>query len=120
MYFDILEPSLAADSLLKKINKTSTTSKKTILFWNSYWHWKHFQMGTSNRGFEKLGCNFTNCYTTTINSKLRDPNVRVDAVLFHGVGLKIKDVKMLKKLRKLIPKVNQGHMPIFVLFMLVS
>ena len=30
-----------------------SSQKKTILFWNSYWHWNHFKMGVGNRGFSK-------------------------------------------------------------------
>lgn len=95
--------------------------QRTLLFWNSYWHWTHFQMGTGNREFKKCP-KFSNCYTTTRRSKLRDPNVIIDAVIFHGVPLKlnINEIKQLKKVRQHIPKVNQGISPIFVLFNLVS
>ena len=92
--------------------------KKTILFWNSYWHWKHFQMGVGNRGFQN--CSFTNCYTTTRRSKLRDPHVIIHAIVFHGVDLNMKEVKNLREMRDKIPKFNQGITPLFILFIFVS
>ena len=95
-----------------------TKTKKTILFWNSYWHWGHFKMGVGNRGFSQ--CSFSNCYTTTMKSKLlKNPRVIVNAVIFHGVGLNKEEVKGIKKIRKMLPEKNQGVDPLFILFMLV-
>lgn len=94
-------------------------TKKTILFWNSYWHWGHYKMGVGRRGFAQ--CSFSNCYTTTMKSKLlKNPRVIVDAVIFHGVGLNVEEIKSIKKIRKLIPEKNQGVDPLFILFMLES
>jgi len=96
-----------------------TKTKKTILFWNSYWHWGHFKMGVGNRGFSQ--CSFSNCYTTTMKSKLlKNPRVIVNAVIFHGVGLNKEEVKGIKKIRKMLPEKNQGVDPLFILFMLES
>ena len=131
-FFDNLKSnSITIDHSTKDDSKlsTSTTSdrstttsafenKKTILFWNSYWHWSHFQMGVGNRGFAK--CSNTNCYTTTRRSKLQNPLEIIHAIIFHGVGLKKEDVIKLRALRHLIPSWNQGVNPIFILFMLVS
>ena len=69
---------------IMKQTKHLQTERKTILFWNSYWNWRHFQMGVGNRGF-KLCPRFSNCYTTTRKSKLTDPHEIVDAIVFHGV-----------------------------------
>jgi hypothetical protein len=77
-------------------------------------------MGTGNRGFEQMKCTFQNCYTSTIRSKLRDNHTRVDAILFHGVGMKKNEIKALKLQRKEIRNMNQGVDPLFILFMLVS
>ena len=99
-------------------NKTEN-DKKTILFWNSYWDWRHFQMGVGNRGFKKCP-NFGNCYTTTLRSKLFNPSEKIDAIVFHGVGLKIEEIQALKAERAKIPKLNHGVEPVFVLFMLES
>ena len=93
--------------------------KKTILFWNSYWHWKHFQMGVGNRGFQNCSM-YQNCYTTTRRSKLRDPHIVINAIVFHGVGLNFKEIKNLREMRSKLPEFNQGINPLFILFILES
>jgi hypothetical protein len=94
---------------------------KTILFWNSLWGVTHFGLGLGNGGFVKLNCTFQNCFTTTNRSKLRDKNARVDAIIFHGIGMKMKEIEALKWQRKDIQKnMNQGVDPLFILFMAVS
>ena len=76
-------------------------------------------MGVGNRGF-KTCPRFSNCYTTTRKSKLTDPHEIIDAIVFHGVGLNMTEIQMLKDKRHSLSKVNQGITPLFVLFMLVS
>ena len=76
-------------------------------------------MGVGNRGFKKCQKS-TNCYTTTRRSKLRDPKQRIDAIVFHGVGLDKKELEILKEKRAAIPEFNQGVDPLYVLFILVS
>ena len=76
-------------------------------------------MGVGNRGF-KTCPRFSNCYTTTRKSKLTDPHEIIDAIVFHGVGLNVTEIQMLKDKRHSLSKVNQGITPLFVLFMLVS
>ena len=97
----------------------TNSEKKTILFWNSYWDWKYFQMGVGNRGFKSCP-EFKNCYTTTRKTKLTNPNEIIDAIVFHGVGLNISEIQYLKKKRHLLSKVNKGIEPLYILFMLVS
>ena len=58
-------------------------------------------------------------YTTTRKNNLKNPKVVIDAIMFHGVGLKIEDVKKLKSFRSYISNVNNGIDPLFILFMLV-
>ena len=58
-------------------------------------------------------------YTTTRKRNLKNPKVVIDAIMFHGVGLKIEDVKKLKSFRSYISSVNKGVDPLFILFMLV-
>ena len=40
-------------SIIEESILVQSSQKKTILFWNSYWHWNHFKMGVGNRGFSK-------------------------------------------------------------------
>ena len=93
--------------------------RKTILFWNSYWDWRYFQMGVGNRGFKSCP-EFKNCYTTTTKTKLTNPHEIIDAIVFHGVRLNISEIQYLKKKRHLLSKVNKGIEPLYILFMLVS
>ena len=104
----------------KSVKTVKTISeRKTILFWNSYWDWRYFQMGVGNRGFKKCP-EFKNCYTTTRKTKLTNPNEIIDAIVFHGVGLNTSEIQYLKKKRQLLSKVNKGIEPLYILFMLVS
>lgn len=111
--------TMSSSAVTPKFPMQRSDSKRTILFWNSYWEWTHFQMGAGNRGFKECS-GYSNCYTTTRRSKLRDPNEIIDAIVFHGVRLKLNEIAQLKRRRKYIAKVNQGVDPYFVLFVLVS
>ena len=70
----------------QNVPKQRTVNKPriTILFWNSFFHWTFYGMGVGNRGFAKIGCKYTNCYTTTDHNKLNNLKVRVDAVVVHS------------------------------------
>ena len=104
----------------KSINR-KPSKRKTILFWNSYWEEKYFEMGVGNREFKSCP-KFNNCYTTRRKSKLTDENEIIDAIVFHGVvsDHDISQIEMLRKKRKFLPDLNMGIEPLFVLFMLVS
>ena len=111
---------MKTDKSVKKVKTVKTINKrKTILFWNSYWDWRYFQMGVGNRGFKSCP-EFKNCYTTTRKTKLTNPNEIIDAIVFHGVGLNTSEIQYLKKKRHLLSKVNKGIEPLYILFMLVS
>ena len=75
----------------------ASKGKKTILFWNKYWHWTHFHMGAGNRGF--VNCPYSNCYTTTRRSKLWNKDETIHAVIFHGVRLNLTQIEKLKRIR---------------------
>ena len=102
----------------KKMVLKASKEKKTILFWNKYWHWTHFHMGAGNRGF--VNCPHSNCYTTTRRSKLWNKDETIHAVIFHGVRLNLTQIEKLKRIRHKLPLINNGVEPLFILFMLVS
>lgn len=104
---------------MKSYNKT-VSARKTILFWNSFWNSKYFEMGMGNEKFKSCP-NFNNCYTTRKKSELNNPKFIIDAVVFHGVFSKndIPAIQKLKKNRQSLKKLNQGIDPLFVLFMRV-
>ena len=113
-----IKPSKSHVNTVKSKNKLKS-GRKTILFWNSYWEKGYFDMGVGNRGFNSCP-NFCNCYTTRRRSKLTNKHEIVDAVVFHGVRLKISEIERLKEKRHLLSKINKGVDPLFILFMLVS
>ena len=112
---------VSASIKLANISKVikSEENKKTILFWNSYWHWKHFRMGVGNRGFQNCS-SYKNCFTTTRRSKLRDPHIIINAIVFHGVGMNMKEIKNLREVRAKLSEFNQGIDPLFILFLFES
>ena len=113
-----IKPLKTQVNTVKSVNKTAV-KRKTILFWNQYWDFKYFKMGAGNRGFKPCP-NFHNCYTTTRRSKLINKHEIIDAVVFHGVSLKIYAIEKLKEKRRYLSKLNKGIEPLFILFMLVS
>ena len=112
---------VSASIKLANISKVikSAEDKKTILFWNSFWHWKHFQMGVGNRGFQNCS-SYKNCFTTTRRSKLQDPHIVINAIVFHGVGMNMKEIKNLREVRAKLSEFNQGIDPLFILFLFES
>ncbi len=107
---------------LKTASNPTRNRSKTILFWNSYWHWTDFGMGFGNAGFVKAKCQFSNCYTTTAKSLLdwkSNKNPEVNAILFHGVKLNPMGMTKLKDWRLSLIR-NGFPGPLFVLFLLVQ
>ena len=82
-------------------------------------HWKHFRMGVGNRGFQNCS-SYKNCFTTTRRSKLQDPHIVINAIVFHGVGMNMKEIKNLREVRAKLSEFNQGIDPLFILFLLES
>ena len=86
---------------------------KVILFWNSFYDHKYFNMGVGSEGFQDCQ---SHCFTTTNRTSLFDPQVKVHAVVFHVPQLTISEVKMLKKEKAKMSFYNQDVTPSFVFF----
>ena len=92
-----------------------------ILFWNTFWVHEWFKLGKGSLPYQK--CANQNCLNTRNKSLLYDPNIIVDAILFHGVNIPLKELEEIKKFREnrhLVQKINRGIKPKIVLFLVVS
>ena len=74
---------------IKKKNRNNkaetTTTAKTILYWNQYWDFPSFQFGTGHQPFLDAGCPVSNCVAVP-NTPERTPEEQatMDAVLIHA------------------------------------
>ena len=102
---------------------TSTRSNRDmiILFWNKFWVHEWFNIGKGSLPYKK--CLNQNCFNTRNRSLLHDPHIIVDAIIFHGVQIPLKDFEEIRKFRDnlhLVQMKNQGIKPKIVLFLVVS
>ncbi len=69
-------------------NKDHSLMFKKILFWNSYFSSKDFELGLGRTAFKDAGCRITNCLLTD-DRRLLDAS---DAVIFHANDFNEKDL----------------------------
>ena len=92
-----------------------------ILFWNKFWVHEWFNIGKGSLPYQK--CANQNCFNTRNRSLLYDPNIIVDAIVFHGVKIPLEEFEEIRKFREnrhLVRKKNRGIKPKIVLFLVVS
>ena len=102
---------------------TSTRQNRDIiiLFWNKFWVHEWFNIGNGSLPYKK--CSNQNCFNTRNRSLLHDPNIIVDAIIFHGVEIPLTEFEEIRRFRDnchFVQMKNQGIKPKIVLFLVVS
>ena len=96
--------------------------KKVILLWDLHIDDSWSTIGIGAQPFKK--CFHKECFSSRDRSLLYNPNIAVDAIIFHGVGLgsgeEFQKIRQFKESQILLKTKNKGIQPKFVLYMMVS